>query len=70
MTERLSLSFWDKKNKKSLNDKLTSPISFVNFILRCCHMTQVLWCVGGCVERGADYQRQLCNGTRDFLFLE
>ena len=46
MTERLSLSFWDKKNKKSLNDKLTSPISFVNFILMCCHMTQVLWCGG------------------------
>ena len=67
MTERLSLSLWDKKNKKSLNDKLTPPISFVNFILMCCRMTQVLWC-GGCVERGADHQRQLCNRTRTFSF--
>lgn len=60
----------DRKNKeKGLSDKLIPPIFPVNFILICCHLTQVLRCEM-CVERGAKHGRELCTGSGDFLFLE
>ena len=55
--EGVRVTPWDKKDKeKSLNDKPSPPISPINFILTCSHLTQVLWC-GMCVERGAEYGR-------------